>query len=199
MNRTDLRRDIWLVVGIYILWTIAGLAAFYLDNFINEGAEVTLTPAGHLHQYQYFELFKELSPVVVLLPAAWIGYSFQRRISFVNDLRVFWPGLVEAVQRSIEYLRRSEGDQAEFERTLTALRSRIDDARALFRRRNPSETATGKYPYEGITQIHDLFQGLGFHEQMPEEETKRVRGEIVDAWQKVRGQILREFDRADVD
>ena len=52
--------------------------------------------------------------MVVLLPAAWIGYSFQRRISFVNDLRVFWPGLVEAVQRSIEYLRRTEGDRAEY-------------------------------------------------------------------------------------
>lgn len=199
MNRTDLRRDIWLVVGIYFLWTVAGIATFYLDNFIAGDAAVASTPSGHLHKYQWFELFKELSPVVVLLPAAWIGYSFQRRISFVNDLRVFWPGLVDAVQRSIEYLRRTEGDQAEFERTLTALRSRIDDARALFRRKNPSETSTGKYPYEGITKIHDLFQGLGFSEQMPDEETKRVRGEIVDAWQKVRRQILHEFDRADVD
>ena len=199
MKRADLRRDIFIVVGIYLGWTVFGITVFFVDNLMGNGEKTLLTPGGHLHQYQYFELFKELTPVVVLLPAAWIGYSFQRRISFVNDLRAFWPQLVEAIQRSIEYLRREDGDIDEFERTLTALRSRIDDARALFRRKTPSETATGNYPYEGITHIHHLFQSLGYHDVLPEDEAARVRGEIVKTWQKVRGQILVEFDRADVD
>lgn len=199
MNRADLRRDIFIVVGIYLLWTFAGAALFYVDNFVTGDAEVATVPGGHLHKYQFFELFKELTPVVVLLPAAWIGYSFQRRISFVNDLRQFWPGLVEAVQRSVEYLRRDTGDRAEFERTLTALRSRIDDARALFRRTTATENGSGKYPYEGITRIHDMFQEFGLHDQTPADEAKRVRNEIVSEWQRVRGQILKEFDRAHVD
>ncbi|MGI9413092.1 MAG: hypothetical protein ACR2PM_05455, partial [Hyphomicrobiales bacterium] len=129
----------------------------------------------------------------------WIGYSFQRRISFVNDLRQFWPDLVEAVQRTVEYLRRDEGDLREFERTLTALRSRIDDARALFRRSSATDSGSGKYPYEGITRIHDLLKDFGYRDAPPAEEAKQVRSEIVAEWQRVRGQILREFDRANVD
>ena len=199
MNRADLRRDIFIVVGIYVLWTAIGAALFYIDSFVTEGSDLAVTPGGHLHKYQYFELFKELTPVVVLLPVAWVGYSFQRRISFVNDLRQFWPGLVETVQRSVEYLRRDEGDKREFERTLTALRSRIDDARALFRRSAETDTGSGKYPYEGITKIHDMFQEFGYHDAPPADDAKRVRSEIVAEWQRVRGQILREFDRANVD
>ena len=158
MNRADLRRDIFIVVGIYSLWTVIGASLFYVDSFVTEGADLAVTPGGHLHRYQYFELFKELTPVVVLLPVAWVGYSFQRRISFVNDLRQFWPGLVEAVQHTVEYLRREEGDRRDYERTLTALRCRIDDARALFRRSAATETGSGKYPYEGITRIHDMLK-----------------------------------------
>jgi len=199
MNRADLRRDIFIVVGIYFLWTVIGASLFYIDSFVTEGADLAVTPGGHLHRYQYFELFKELTPVVVLLPVAWVGYSFQRRISFVNDLRQFWPDLVEAVQRTVEYLRREEGDRRDYERTLTALRCRIDDARALFRRSAATETGSGKYPYEGITRIHDMLKEFGYHDAPSAEEAKQVRSEIVAEWQRVRGQILREFDRANVD
>ena len=160
MNRADLRRDIFIVVGIYFLWTIIGASLFYVDSFVTEGADLAITPGGHLHRYQYFELFKELTPVVVLLPVAWVGYSFQRRISFVNDLRQFWPDLVEAVQHTVEYLRREDGDRRDYERTLTALRCRIDDARALFRRSAATDTGSGKYPYEGHHQDPRYAEGV---------------------------------------
>ncbi len=72
MKRADLRRDIFIVVGIYLGWTVFGITVFFVDNLMGNGEKTLLTPGGHLHQYQYFELFKELTPVVVLLPAAWI-------------------------------------------------------------------------------------------------------------------------------
>ncbi len=199
MNRSDLRRNIVLVVAIYGLWVIVGVASFLLDNRLGLDEQIVPTAQGHIHAYQLFELYKEISPVIVLLPVAWVGFCFQRRIAFVNDLRVFWPGLVDAVQRAIEYTRRDSGDRAEFERTLTALRSRIDDARALFRRRRPIEEGTGKYPYEGITRMHDHFRDFGYCETVDRDTASAVRKEIVSQWQIVRGQLLREFDRADVD
>jgi hypothetical protein len=199
MNRADLKRNIWIVVGIYALWTLCGVGAFVLDNRLGLEEQIVATAHGHIHAYQLFDLYKEITPVIVLLPVAWIGFCFQRRVAFVADLRLFWPVLVDAIQRAVEYTRREDGDRAEYERVLTALRSRIDDARALFRRRRPIEEGTGRYPYEGITEIHDLLRDFGYADSIDRAAASATRGEIVRAWQVVRDQLLREFDRADVD
>jgi hypothetical protein len=199
MNQLDLRRNIIAVVAIYALWVLVGIAAFVADNRLGLDEQIVATAHGHIHAYQVFELYKEITPVVVLLPAAWVGFCFQRRIAFVADLRLFWPALVDAVQRTVEYTRREAGDRLEYERTLTALRSRIDDARALFRRQQPIEEGAGKYPYEGITRIHDLFRDFGYSDTINRDGSTAIRVEIVKHWQIVRGQLLKEFDRADVD
>lgn len=199
MSRAALRRRVFAVVGIYLAWAVLGIATFLMDNMSSEDARTLLAPGGHFHHYRYFELFRELSPAVLLLATAWLVFCFQRRVSFLNNLRVFWPPLVESVQRAIEYLRRAEGDIEEFERTLTALRSRMDDSRILFRWKKRSRKADGRHPCEGITHIHKMFQGFGFHERMPEEEQRQVHDTILNIWHRVRGQILKEFDQANVD
>lgn len=199
MSRDGLRRQMINAGASIACWIVVGVLAFVVDNFIVGSEKTILTPGGHLHQYQWFELYTWLTPSALALVALWIGYCVQRRASFLHALRQFWPPLVDSVQNAIEYLRQAEGDPAEYERLLSILRARMDDAHALFCRADPAMPPSGNTPFDGITHIHHLFQSLDVHEFVPEEENRQVRAEIIKVWQKVRGQILAEFDRVPVE
>lgn len=198
MSRGDLTRRVKIAVAVYAAWIMCGVSTFIFDNVFNASEKTLLTPGGHLHQYQWFEFYTGLTPFVVLLPAVWLAWCMQRRISFVRNLQACWPNLVDTVHCAIEYLRRPDGDPEEYERVLTLMRARIDDTQALFCRSDPTEAPSGNTPFDGMTHIHHLFQSLDIHEFVPEDETRQVRAEIIKTWQKTRGQILREFDRAEL-
>ena len=199
MSRDGLRRQIINSGATLAGWFVVGVLAFVVDNVVFASEKTVLTPGGHLHQYQWFELYAWLTPSVLGLVALWVGYCLQRRASFLQALRQFWPPLVDSVQNAIEYLRQPEGEPVEYERLLSVLRARMDDAHALFCRADPTMPTSGNTPFDGITHIHHLFQSLDVHDFVPEEETRQVRTEIIKVWQMVRGQILSEFDRVPVE
>jgi hypothetical protein len=49
-----------------------------------------------------YATFKDLIPFVIAIPAAWLAFCFQRRASYIQQLRAFWSDLVEVVQLSVQ-------------------------------------------------------------------------------------------------
>jgi hypothetical protein len=50
-----------------------------------------------------YATYKDLLPLLIAIPAAWLGYCFQRRTSYLAALRTLWENLIPAVQQAIHY------------------------------------------------------------------------------------------------
>ncbi|MCI5212579.1 MAG: hypothetical protein D3910_28180, partial [Candidatus Electrothrix sp. ATG2] len=50
-----------------------------------------------------YNTYKDLIPFVIILPATWLGYCLQRRISYMQQLRIIWSNLVATIQSANQY------------------------------------------------------------------------------------------------
>ena len=142
---------------------------------------------------------KTLIPIVIGIAAAWLGFLFNSRISFVTALRQLWPVLVSAVQETIQYTHLDEPTQEDYARVNQTLSTAIDEVRALFANIGEKTAIRGRglYPFDDLKSIQDQVSKLNPDEGKPTEMTRKaVRSCIVDAWKRLRDLILPEFDRA---
>ena len=89
MNQRAFRRNVIFVIALYMSAIIAGIWLKLLDPYNNEA------PA--------YSTFKDLIPLLIAIPAAWLGYCFQRRQAYLKDVRELWSKLVASVQDAIQY------------------------------------------------------------------------------------------------
>jgi hypothetical protein len=181
MTRRQLRRVIFFVMGIYLLAI---------------GIGVVLRIVGPTKDNMYYETFKDMIPFVFAIPAAYLGYAFQKRGSFLQSLRSLWSGLVKAVNDAIQYTYYDESSQEDFGKVLTSLSIVIDEVRGVYRNIGERLGDIGLYPYEPIKDIHKVVSELGFGKI---DENKRMthRRKIIGHWKSIRRNFLAEFDRVE--
>jgi hypothetical protein len=92
-----------------------------------------------------YPLFKDLIPLLIAVPAAYLGYSFQRRSSYLQALRDLWKTLIPAVQRAVQYTYLDAVDRQEFARVMCDLSIMIDALRGVFKN-IPVETTSWPLP-----------------------------------------------------
>ena len=86
MTKQRLRRITFLVMSIYGFAIIIGLFLRII---------VPPIPTS------YYETFKDITPFILAIPAAYLGYCFQQRGSYLQSLRSLWSQLVIAVNNAI--------------------------------------------------------------------------------------------------
>lgn len=106
--------------------------------------------------------FKDLIPFAVAIPAAWLGYCFQRRQAFLKDTRELWTKLVGAVQEALQYTHATTALQSDYGRVLKGLSTAIDELRAVFSNFGEAEAQIGLFPFESLKRIFSLVSSLGF-------------------------------------
>jgi hypothetical protein len=214
MTWRTLRRWIWVAIAVYALLAVAGcvLRYQYLSkdgkpeaDGISIGAprpEPPKTPNP-------YETYKDLVPLLIALPAAWLAFCFQKRASYVQQLRALWTKLIDAVEDAITYTYKVGPNQEEFGKVSHKLHSVIDEVRGVFRnlhekrgkgrpvgRSRRSGRERGLYPFEGVKEIRDYLFALGFGPSFSPYQAALAREKMIELWHHVRDKMLTEFDRS---
>jgi hypothetical protein len=106
--------------------------------------------------------FKDLIPFIIAIPAAWLGFCFQRRSSYVQQLRAFWSDLVTVVQSSVQYTYITSPTQEDYGTTIVAVTRAIDEVRGIFKNLRERPGQIGLYPFESLKDIKRALDDLWF-------------------------------------
>jgi len=181
MTRRQLRKNIILVMGIYF---IAALFGILLRLFDTSSSNV------------YYESFQDTIPFILAIPAAYLGYCFQQRGSYMQTLRTSWSELVSAINNAIEYTFLEKPTQQDYSLVLRDLSIVIDELRGVYKNIGEKPGEIGLYPYEPIKDIHRAIRQLGYIDVDPDAQS-RTRRQVVGHWKSIRENFLAEFDRAE--
>jgi hypothetical protein len=143
-----------------------------------------------------YATFKDLLPLLVAIPAAWLAFAFQRRQSYLQTLRSVFTRTIEAVQAALQYTHASQPpSQEQFGAVLSRLSGAIDEIRGVFKNVGETSERIGVYPFESLKAIHTIVSSLGFGATFQAANGHMARQKILDAWEEMRRPFLREFDR----
>jgi hypothetical protein len=136
----------------------------------------------------HYVLFKDLLPLVVAIPAAWLAYCFQRRASYLQQLRAAWVDASAAARGAIRHTHASRPTIEEHRAVLDDLGGAIEGLRGLFRPGRPS-------PASSLSAILDEIEVLGSGESFTPSKAEAAREAILEHWDLASGRLLHEFDR----
>jgi hypothetical protein len=181
MTRRQLLSWVYTVIVIYLIAIAAGMLIRLLRP-----REGDLT----------YSTYKDLLPFMIAIPAAWLGYCFQRRSSYLQALRTLYVELVCAVNKAIEHTRwRTSPSEDDFRETIELLSIAIDSVRGVFKNVPSRNYPLGLYPYENLKEIRRIIGWLGFEEQWSKEKDSAHEC-IVKLWVEMHSALLQEFDTA---
>lgn len=180
MTRRALFR--WVVAAICVYVLYGALLAWF--KFVDRFDEL-------------YTLLKDGAIFVSALPAAWLAACFQRRTSFLEQLRDLWSQLVDGVQEAIQYTHLPSPDRADYARVMKRLSAVTDEFRSVFRNleEGRDDPGSGYYPFESIKRIQGIVSSLGFDDSFDPARAVEARAEIVALWRRLRQPLLAEFDR----
>ena len=142
-----------------------------------------------------YDLFKDLVPLATALPAVILTGIYQRRTSFLQQLRSTWTLLLGAVQDSIQFTHTPDPEAEDFGSAMRNLSYFIDDFRALYKNLAEDKGGPSFYPYESLKSIQKVVSAYYLKTDHSEKQGEAARKEIVAHWHNVRMPILKEFDR----
>ncbi|MEM6847284.1 MAG: hypothetical protein AAF580_04325 [Pseudomonadota bacterium] len=179
MTRRTLKRWVLLVVGIYTASVTLGVAIkFYFPGKFD----------------LVYTTFRDLIPFFLAAPAAWLGYCFSRRTTFLNQIRPLWTHVCSAVQDAIQYTKKTKTTRAEHLSVMYSLSLAIDEVRASFKNIDERNGSRGLYPFDDPKKIHDEIEELGFG-ILDQTAAENCQENMVMHWKNVRGPFLSEFER----
>jgi hypothetical protein len=181
MNDSIFKRNVILVITIYTIALIAGIILKSIDPANRDSVP--------------YNTFKDLVPLIIAIPAAWLSYCFQRRQAYLKDVKDLWAKLAGAVQDAIQYTHRTAPDQVEFGKVLKALSLATEEIRAVFANVGEDKNSVGLFPFESIKSIHKKVSSLKFGSEFKVDDAATVRCETVSLWKKLRSHYLSELER----
>ncbi len=178
MTKEKLRKRTIYVIAIYLNAIVLGIL---LRLF---GPEKNI----------YYETFKDLIPFILATPAAYLGYCFQQRVSYLKSLRSLWTNLIKSVHNAIQYTHLEEPSNELFGTVLSDLSLVIDEVRGVYKNIGERPGEIGLYPYEPIKSIYEEIEKLGYG-KIEDRKRKKGRNNIRGHWKSIREEFLSEFDR----
>jgi hypothetical protein len=171
----------FILVGLIYLLAIAGGWYFYICN----------------EQTHYYEVYKELTTLIMAIPAAYLAYCYQQRSSFLAELRQSWRSLVKSVAMAIQYTHLQSPTQKEYGETLSQISQSMDEIRCLYKNIDEEENERGLLPFEKIKTIFKTISDLKCGNNFNFQEAREARSKIVSDWKDLRKVFLKEFDRTE--
>jgi hypothetical protein len=141
-----------------------------------------------------YQTYKDIIPLIIALPAAYLAQAFQRRSSYVQGLRTVWGNMVGAVAASLAYTELPSPPKEQFVDVLRRLSASIEEIRGFYANVPSGISSTGWYPFEPVKQIHGVVRTLGFGDSATAERRAEANAEIYDMWRKVRERFVAELE-----
>jgi|SRR5271157_143353 len=180
MTRKCLLAWVWITIAVYAAVIAGGLVL----KALHPGKDDPV-----------YSVYKDLLPLMVAIPAAWLAYCFHRRMSYLQALRSLWNDLVKAGKQAVEYTRwdtpRSEED---FRGTILELTKAIDSLRGVFRNVPRAGAPQGLYPYENLKDILKVIGWLGYGDRYTKDRANLAHDCIFRLWAEMHYALLQEFD-----
>jgi hypothetical protein len=141
-----------------------------------------------------YQTYRDLMPLVIALPAAFLAQAFQRRASYVQGLRSVWSNMVNAFAAALTYTELPDPSKELYADVLRRLSASIEEVRGFYANIPAASPSTGWFPFESLVKIHGAILGLGFGETATRECRDEVHEEIFLLWKRLRTQFLDELD-----
>lgn len=181
MTRRQLRRTIIAVIAFYTFALAAAIIVYYND---------------HSDKKTDYQIIKDIMPLIIAIPAAYLGFCFQRRSSFLQALRQVWSNLIVAINSAIQYTHQTQTTDKQFGDTLVSINKSIDEFRGLYKNLKETKGDIGLYPFESLKEIGRIISRLGYG-TLDVNKSAEARKHIHQNWGNLRRSFLSEFDRSE--
>ncbi|WP_339161814.1 hypothetical protein [Methylobacterium bullatum] len=178
MTKISLRNSVIFVSAAFILVALfAAIARFAMES-----------------EFVYGYL-KDFSPLLLAVGAAYLAYSFQRRMAFLTSLRELWKDITQTKNTLINFTYKSKPTEKEYEEAQQKLYNTIDLVRAVYKNIGETDKEIGFYPFE---PLHDMRRSFDLCDPALSsiDRRRQARGELVTAWHSLKSAFLQEFPRA---
>jgi hypothetical protein len=180
MTRKQLNRILGLVVAGLLVLILVALAAKL---------------SGIAWALNLYEFIRDTSLLIVTVIAAYMAYVYQRRTTFLQNLRGQWREIVQAKASLIYYCHLPDPTLEDYLYAARQLSECIDNMRIVYANVGETSELIGLYPYSPLHHMRIVMERLDPRAANPAPEEKyAARGEIWEAFNAVREHFLDEFD-----
>lgn len=142
-----------------------------------------------------YEVIKDTSLLIFTVVAAYMAYVYQKRTTFLQNLREQWYEIVGAKAELIYYCHLENPTLEDYLLAARELSECIDTMRMVYSNVGETEELIGLYPYSPLHHMRLTMESLDPRKSTPTTEQRfAARGEIWDAFNAVREHFLDEFD-----
>jgi hypothetical protein len=143
----------------------------------------------------FYEFIRDTSLLIVTIIAAYMAHVYQRRSTFLQNLREQWHDIVRAKAELIYYCHLEKPTLDDYLSAARELSECIDTMRIVYSNVGETEQLVGLYPYTPLHHMRITLETLDPRKGTPTPEQRyAARGEIWDAFNAVREHFLDEFD-----
>lgn len=180
MTKSKLIQSFYIVGVLYFFALLCGIVFRVLD------------PSKDALLYN---TYKDLIPFVIVMPATWLGYCLQQRISYMQQLRIIWSNLVVTIQSAHQYTFLEDPTKEQYAEILKQLSISIDEIRGVFENICVTDDDVGLYPFEPLKDVWREIAKMAPGSSLSKEDRKFIRETVFMKWKEMRIEFLKEFDR----
>jgi len=143
----------------------------------------------------FYEFIRDTSLLLVTVVAAYMAHVYQKRSTFLENLREQWHDIVRAKGELIYFCHLEEPTLDDYLFTARQLSECIDTMRIVYSNVGETDEKIGLYPYAPLHHMRITLEKLDPREgSSTAEDRYAARGEIWDAFNAIREHFLDEFD-----
>ncbi len=143
----------------------------------------------------FYEFIRDTSLLIVTVIAAYMAYIYQKRTTFLQNLREQWYEIVRAKAELIHYCHLEQPAVETYLAAARELSECIDKMRIVYSNVGETDELIGLYPYSPLHHMRLVMESLDPRKAAPTTLQRfEARGEIWDAFNVIREHFLDEFD-----
>jgi hypothetical protein len=151
--------------------------------------------SGKTWALSFYDFIRDTSLLIVTVIAAFMAHVYQKRTTFLQNLREQWKEIVETKAALIYYCHLDDNKLENYLIASRKLSETIDNMRIVYRNVGETSEFVGLYPYSPLHYMHRVMGTLDPRIGTPTPDDKfKARGEIWDAFNALREHFVEEFD-----
>ncbi|NJM34758.1 MAG: hypothetical protein HC850_08650 [Rhodomicrobium sp.] len=159
------------------------------------GAALAAKLSGIDWALSFYDFIRDTSLLIVTVVAAYMAHIYQKRSSFLENLREQWHEIVGAKAELIHYCHLETPSLDDYLASARRLSECIDTMRIVYSNVGETDELIGLYPYSPLHHMRVVMESLDPRKGTPTPEQRyAARGEIWDAFNAIREHFLDEFD-----
>lgn len=143
----------------------------------------------------FYEFIRDTSLLIVTVIAAYMAHIYQKRSTFLQNLREQWHDIVHAKAELIYFCHLEKPTVEDYLFVARELSECIDTMRIVYSNVGETDKLVGLYPYAPLHHMRKELEKLDPRQATSTPEQRyAARGEIWDAFNAIREHFLDEFD-----